>query len=52
MSDESRDIERLIADAIEDARDGELDENRLAEVRELLASSSDARRATGESFRR
>jgi hypothetical protein len=45
MNDESCDVECLIADAIEDARDGELDENRLAEVRELLTTSPDARRA-------
>ncbi|MEO1973333.1 MAG: hypothetical protein ABGX07_17370, partial [Pirellulaceae bacterium] len=45
MSDESRDIERLIADAIEDARDGELDEMRLAEIHDLLAASPEARRA-------
>lgn len=45
MSDEPRDIERLITDAIEDARDGELDEQRLAEVRKLLATSQIARRA-------
>ena len=45
MSNESRDIERLIADAIEDSRDGTLDEKRLKEVRDLLATSSEARRA-------
>ena len=45
MSNESHDIERLIADAIEDSRDGTLDETRLEEVRDLLATSPEARRA-------
>lgn len=45
MSDEPRDIERLIADAVEDARDGTLGEKRLEELRELLTTSPEARRA-------
>lgn len=45
MSNESRDIERLVADAIEDARDGVLDEQRLAEIRQLLTTSAEARRS-------
>lgn len=39
------DIERLIVDAIEDSHDGVLDEKRLEEVRTLLKTSSEARRA-------
>ena len=45
MSTESRDIQRLIADAIEDSREGALDEQRLDEVRELLETSPEARKA-------
>jgi hypothetical protein len=44
MSNEPRDIERLIADVVEDARDGTLGEKRLEELRELLTTSSEARR--------
>ena len=44
MKDESRDIERLIADALEDCRDGALDDERLQEVRQLLLTNSTARK--------
>ena len=44
MSDATRDMMRLIPDAIEDARDGTLDEDRLEQIRQLLATSAEARR--------
>jgi ferric-dicitrate binding protein FerR (iron transport regulator) len=44
MKDESRDLERWIADALEDCRDGALDDERLQAVRELLLTSSTARK--------
>lgn len=46
MSTESSpvDLQRTIADAIEDARDGQLEPERLEAVRQLLLTSSDARR--------
>ena len=44
MKDECRDIERLIADALEDCRDGALDDERLQEVRQLLLTNSTARK--------
>jgi len=45
MNDGTRDVARFIADAIEDARDGELAPERLEEVRRLLLESSHARMA-------
>ena len=44
MKDDSRDIERLIADALEDCRDGALDDERLQEVRQLLLTNPTARK--------
>ncbi len=44
MSDETSDIERLVFDAIEDARDGVLDEERLDVIRQLLITNPEARR--------
>ena len=44
MSDVTRDIGRLISDAIEDARDGTLEEERLKEIQQLLMTSREARR--------
>lgn len=44
MTDDTNDVRRVIADAIEDARDGQLDEERLEQVRQLLLTDADARR--------
>ncbi len=44
MNSDPLDVKRFIADAIEDARDGALDDRRLEEIRQLLVSSSEARR--------
>ena len=43
MTHESWDIERLIADALEDCRDGALDDQRLQEIRQLLLTNPTAR---------
>lgn len=45
MNGNSHDIQRLIADAVEDSRDGQLDDERLEEIRILLRTSSEARKA-------
>ncbi len=45
MSGASDDLEKLIADAAEDFRDGNLEQVRLQELRELLLSSPRAREA-------
>lgn len=45
MSNGTPDVERFIADALEDSRDGEIHPDRLAEVRQLLLKSPEARRA-------
>jgi ferric-dicitrate binding protein FerR (iron transport regulator) len=45
MSDELQDIQRIIADAIEDCRDANLDQQRLDEIRQLLLTNSEARQA-------
>ena len=44
MSDRPSDLERLIAEAIEDSRDEGLDGERLEEIRQFLLTSSEARK--------